>query len=125
MAPSLTTAVGRVRFALGDHDDDNLLLVGGLDQYAALLTLTGDDEAAAFRLAAGALAAYYAAQPSQFSTQGDAFTWAERVKKWTAQHKGAEPYPFTPDGEAGGATVFSAGGRRDDGYTTEGSEYAG
>jgi len=124
MAPSLTTAIGRIQFALGDHGTTSLL-EGGASQYADLLTLCGGDEATTFRAAAGALAAYYASKVDRLGSGGDTLQWSNRVKKWTDQASGKDAYPFAADGDGAGATSFSVAGQRSDGYSAaaDGSEY--
>lgn len=122
MALDLTTAVGRVRFVVGDHDTADPLLDGGTTQYTALLTLCGDDEAAACRVAAGALLAQAEAQPSSITASGKSLSYSRKL--WSELASGKKPYPFAPDGSGVGATAFSAGVARDDGYTAESSEYA-
>jgi hypothetical protein len=93
--PDLTTAVGRLMFATGDHDSDDPLLPGGIAQYTATLAVFNGDEAAAYRAACGALAAYYAAQPSSLSASGKSLSWADRVRTWRSAAAGAAPrYPF-------------------------------
>lgn len=121
-APDLTTPLGRVRFALGDHGDTSLL-VGGDTQYTALLTLSGGNEEAAFRTAALGLATYYASKVSQLSSQGDSLTWANRVKQWNDQARGKAPYPFAADGTGIAPSAFSVAGARSDGYNTSEAEY--
>ena len=97
--PDLTTAVGRVMFATGDHDSDEPLLPGGTAQYTAVLATFDGDEESAYRAACGALAAYYGAQPSSLSASGKSLAWADRVKTWLSAAKGKAPYyPFGPDG---------------------------
>jgi hypothetical protein len=99
VAPVLTTAVGRIRFAVGDHDDAALLLEGGLDQYASLLAQQGGDEVAAYRAVAGALAGFYGAQPVRISG-GKSVDYSDRVPTWLAMAQGKTPYPFAADGSA-------------------------
>ena len=100
MAPALATPVGRIRFAVGDHLDAELLLEGGASQYARVLAQVGGDEVAAFRAVAGALAAYYAAQPTRLSSAGKSIDYSDRVPLWRAQASGESPYPFNADGTA-------------------------
>lgn len=100
MAPALTTAIGRIRFAVGDHDDTEPLMQGGDAQYTALLTLCGGNEVVAFRAAAGALAAYYASQATRLSASGKTLDYRDRVETWRAQAEGRAPYPFGADGSA-------------------------
>lgn len=103
MAPALTSAVGRLRFALGDHDAESLL-EGGDSQYRKLLAQCGGNELLAFRAAAGALAAYYAAQPVRISSSGKMLDYSDRVPTWRAMADGEVAYPFTPDGSAAAGT---------------------
>lgn len=98
--PVLTTPVGRIRFAVGDHDATEPLLPGGAAQYAALLTLCANNEVVAFRAAAGALAAYYASQPTKLGGAGKSLDYRDRVVTWRAQAEGALSYPFGADGSA-------------------------
>lgn len=100
MAPVLTTPVGRVRFALGDHDDTDVLLEGGEAQYTALLARFAGNEEACFRAAALALAGFYAAQPVRIGSAGDQIDYADRVPTWREMADGTYPYPFRPDGVA-------------------------
>lgn len=100
MPLNLTTPIGRIRFAVGDHLDGELLLEGGASQYTRVLAQVGGDEVAAFRAVAGALAAFYAAQPTRLSTSGKSVDYSDRVPLWRAQADGESLYPFSADGSA-------------------------
>ena len=102
--PDLTPAVGRLMFATGDHDSAEPLLPGGTAQYTAVLATFDGDEQAAYRAACGALATYYAAQPSSLSASGKSLAWADRVATWRSAANGRAPlYPFVPGGPGAAA----------------------
>jgi hypothetical protein len=79
-SPDLDDAVSRVRLAVGD------ITAPGIFQdaiYVALLTAAENDEAAATRAAAAALAAWAAKEPDRISEAGTTFSWAGRIAQWT------------------------------------------
>jgi hypothetical protein len=122
VAPVLTTAVGRIRFAVGDHDDDDILLEGGVAQYKKLLAQQDWNEEATYRAAAGALAGFYAAQPVRISG-GKAIDYKDRVPTWLAMAKGEIPYPWAADGSAIPVPVVTPQGPKV-GLLTAGSDAA-
>ena len=99
--PVVTTAVGRVMIACGERDDTVTLLPGGTAQYTAILASVSGDEAAAYRLACGALAMLAAADGEAVSSgSGKSISWKERIRLWSRAAAGQEPrYLF---GEARG-----------------------
>jgi hypothetical protein len=99
VAPRLDQPVGRVMFAVGDHDDRDVLLEGGKPQYSKLLARCGGDEVATYQAAAAALAGFYAAQPVRISGS-KAIDYSDRVPTWLAMAKGEIPYPWGRDGSA-------------------------
>jgi hypothetical protein len=94
MALDLATARDRIRLAVGDTDEADVLMPDGLGTYTTLLTQADADEVAAYRAAAGALAAYWATQPVSLSASGKSLNWSERVSSWQAMANGSTPYPF-------------------------------
>lgn len=98
MAADLSTAAGRVRYAVGDTDDTDVAMppgsTAGIAVYATLLTQHDDDEALAYRAAAGLLAAYWARQVTSLSSSGKSLTWAARVPSWQDMASGNTPYPL-------------------------------
>jgi hypothetical protein len=98
VAPALDEAAGRIRYAVGDVDDDAVLMPpfgsGGLAVYDDLLTQYEDDEAAAWRAAASALYAYYATLPTSIGTGGKYLVWTARLDGWKAAMEGRMAYPF-------------------------------
>lgn len=96
--PALADPISRIRFALGDTGTTSLLIPGGETTYAALLTESGGDAAAAMRSAAGALATYYAALPDRLTDAlGESIAWTERVAQWNKIASGAiNPLPPDP-----------------------------
>jgi hypothetical protein len=107
--PTPTTAVGRVMIACGEGDTTDPLLPGSTDQYTAILAAAGANEAQAYRIACGALAAYYAAQGDRISSgAGKSIDYRERVKLWRSAASGGDPlYPF--DLTLGGARGVGTG----------------
>lgn len=102
-------SVSRVRVNVGWYDtalphDDSF--------FESMLTLAGDDIATATRMSAAALAAYYANQPSQVSSNGSGVTWSERIKQWNLIAAGST---LIDSSTAAGA--FSYAPRRLDGYS--------
>lgn len=105
-------AVSRIRAFVGWYDttlphDDAF--------FESMLTLAGDDVTVATRMSAAALAAFYANQPSQVSSNGSGVTWAERIKQWNLIANGAA-LAVASDTDTTGA--FSYAPVRVDGYST-------
>lgn len=103
MAPKLDTPAGRVMFAVGDHDDDAPLLVGGRKQYEALLARFDGDETEAYKAAASSLAAYYGARPKRLGSGGETVDYGDRVQVWLQMASGAIPYAYESVEDTGGA----------------------
>lgn len=99
MAVSLSTPVGRIRFALGDQGDESLLPDGDA-QYRKLLARFGNNEDATYQAAALALAAYYATQPIRIGANGKSLDYSERVPMWLRMGRGEIAYPYGADGSA-------------------------
>lgn len=106
--PALSTALDRIKFALGDIGTSQLLSDA---TYITLLSSNANNEAATIRQAASALATYYATQPSSVSSNGSSVSWSERVAQWNKLALGAA------GGTAATTTTFSYTARRDDGYS--------
>jgi len=103
MALDLTTAAGRIRYAVGDQDEPPLLpaLTGAADPYAAVLAQAGGDEPTAFRTAARGLATYLMHEAISISASGKSLSYdTARVGRLLAMAAGSIPYPFDADGNA-------------------------
>lgn len=103
-------AISRIRVNVGwyetalPHDDSF---------FEGMLSLAGADVTIATRMSAAALAAYYANQPSQVSSNGSGVTWSERIKQWNLIAAGLT----LVDTSTAAADAFSYAPRRLDGYT--------
>jgi ABC-type iron transport system FetAB ATPase subunit len=78
-SPDLDDAVSRVRFGVGDIAATELF---GDAIYEALLLAASNNEVAATRSAAAALAARYANEPTSISSDGSSLSWGERIAQW-------------------------------------------
>jgi hypothetical protein len=111
--PNVTTAVGRVMIACGERDDTSTFLPGATAQYTAILASVSGDEAAAYRLACGALAMLAAAEGEAVSSgSGKSISWRERIRLWQLAAAGQEPRYLFGDarGVAGsGSSAVSVG----------------
>lgn len=100
----LTTAISRVRRAVGDTASPGLVPDETITAY---VTLYG--EAGAIRAVAGALAVEYAQQPGSVTLpNGLSASWRDRVTTWQAIASGVFG--------VGAATSFAAAAVRGDGY---------
>lgn len=117
-APDLLTAIGRIRFAVGDLGETSLL-PDGETQIADLLTFYGGAEATTYLAVASALLIYLEHDPTTLKAGDDSVTYTRARLKAIAE--GRVPYPFTSTASA--STAFSVDAQRTDGYTTSGSEY--
>lgn len=105
MALDLTTAVGRIRSALGDAADPSLHPDGDA-WYAAILALAAGDEPTAWRIAAQGLALYLQTQATSAATGGRSVAYDQRrVDRLLAIASGSEDWPYTATGTAR-ATAF-------------------
>jgi hypothetical protein len=105
MALDLTTAVGRIRSALGDAADPSLHPDGDA-WYAAILALADGNEPTAWKIAAQGLAMYLQSQATSAATGGRSVAYdSRRVNRLLAIAAGTEDWPFTADGTAR-ATTF-------------------
>lgn len=101
----LTTAISRVRRAVGDTASPGLIPDETITAYVNLY-----GEAGAIRAVAGALAAEYAQKPGSVTLpSGLSVSWAQRVTHWRAVALGQA-------GGAGAFTSFAAGAGRNDAY---------
>lgn len=91
-------ALSRVRAGVGDIVSPGLLPDA---TYTAVLVEQADNEAAAIRALAAALAARYAIEPDSISDDGTTLTWRERVDQWN----------LIATGDAGGAPTPTQSGR--------------
>lgn len=108
----LTTAISRVRRAVGDIASPGLVPDETITAY---LDLYG--EAGAIRAVAGALAIEYAQKPGSVTLpNGLSVSWASRVSAWQRIATG--------EVGAGGATSFAVGATRGDGYAATADEYS-
>lgn len=104
MPLDLTTAVGRIRSALGDASDPSLHPDGDA-WYAAILTLAAGDEPTAWRIAAQGLALYLQTQATAAATGGRSVAFdARRVDRLLAIASGSEDWPYTSTGTARAST---------------------
>lgn len=113
---NLDTALDRVRFGVGDVVSPGLLADA---TYTALLAQDGATEASSVQAAAAALAAAYAAKPTDISLpSGLRIAWSKRIDQWNRIASGS-----AGAGVAGGF-AFSVAVTRSDGYTALAEEDA-
>jgi hypothetical protein len=106
MAIDLTTAIGRIRSALGDAADPSLHPDGDA-WYAAILALADGNEPTAWRIAAQGLAMYLQTQATSASTGGRSVAYDQRrVDRLLAIASGVEDWPYTADGTARASTFI-------------------
>ena len=100
----LTTAVGRIRSALGDAGTPSLHPDGDA-WYAALLALVAGDEVAAWRAAAAGLALYLQQQAASATTGGRSIAYdPARISRLLSIAAGAVPWPYAAP--TGGGSTF-------------------
>jgi hypothetical protein len=100
MALDLTTAIGRIRSALGDAGDPSLH-PGGDAWYAAILALADGNEPTAWKIAAQGLAMYLQSQATSASTGGRSIAYDQaRIDRLLAIASGTEEWPYTATGTA-------------------------
>lgn len=112
--PTLINPIDRIRLALGDTVSPGLLPD---ETYLSLLAIYATEQQTII-YGARSLAAYYATQPTQLSSDGSSITWGQRIQQWNAIAAGT--YNRNPSGY----TSFSTTPRRVDGYSAANtSEY--
>ena len=82
---TLATATDRIRFAVGDTGTTELLPDA---TYTAVLEQVANDEGAAVRRIAAALAVQYAQQPTSLYDSGSGMRWGDRVAQWNKLARG-------------------------------------